>query len=127
MLVCSVSMRPPRRTIAAGLTEAAAANDAATTGQVVFATLVDDPASVNEVVDAYLGEIMVEAASAADTIDIGLSYSAGVDESSTAADSLDGTISVIPTRSAMVAGMWPIFINPDTSRQASAPAVMINQ
>jgi len=71
MLVCSVSLARRQRAIAADIAEAALAADSPGTGNIVFATLVDDPASVGEMVDAYLGEIMVEAASAADTVDAG--------------------------------------------------------
>jgi hypothetical protein len=67
MLICNVSLRPPRAGIMADIAEAIDATDATAIGQIVFATLVDDPASVGDTVDAYLGEIMVEAASAADT------------------------------------------------------------
>ena len=70
MLVCNVSMRPQRLAIAADVAEIATAADTLGTGNIVFATLVDDPASVNDNVDAYLGEIMLEAASAADAIDV---------------------------------------------------------
>src|SRR5262245_58714994 len=69
MLVCNVSVRPLRRAIAADLAEATAAADSPGTGNVVFATLVDDPANVQDVVDAYLGQIMLEAASAASSQD----------------------------------------------------------
>jgi hypothetical protein len=69
MLVCNVSMRPPRRAIAADLAEATIAADATATGQVVFVTLVDDPANVHDIVDGYLGPIMLEAASASDAAD----------------------------------------------------------
>lgn len=86
MLVCNVSLRPSRRAIAAGIAEVAAALDAATTGNVVFAALVDDPASVGEIVDAYLGEIMLEPASAADAISAGATYDAAIDEAIIAAD-----------------------------------------
>ena len=74
MLVCNVSLRPPRAAIAADVAEAATAADATATGNVVFATLVDDPASVGDIVDAYLGEIMLEAASADAAADAGLVY-----------------------------------------------------
>jgi hypothetical protein len=79
------------------MVEAAEANDALGTGNVVFATLVDDPASVGEIVDAYLGEIMVEAASASDSFDSGFSYDATINESLTAADPQDATITTAPT------------------------------
>jgi len=96
MLVCSVSLRAPRRAIAADLEEAATAADATATGNVVFATLVDDPANVNDTVDAYLGEIMVEAASAADSLNAGLTYAVAIDEATTAADTQTGTTSTGP-------------------------------
>jgi len=91
MLVCNVSQRPPRRAIAADVAEAAAAADSSTTGFVVFATLVDDPAWVQETVDAYLGEIMLEAASTTDSFDAGLAYAAVVNEAVTAVSVEDAT------------------------------------
>ena len=115
MLVCNVSLRPRRLGIAANVIETAAAADTSTIGQVVFATLVDDPANVIDVLDAYLGEIMVETASAADSVDAtggagaldvietaraidapdgGLVTSADVAETATGADTLDAAISV---------------------------------
>lgn len=87
MLVCSVSLKAPRTgsaAITASLTETATALDSLGTGNVVFATLVDDPASILDRVDAYLGEIMKEAASAAATINAGLVYAVRVDEAVTA-------------------------------------------
>jgi hypothetical protein len=94
MLVCNISMRPLRRAIAAELAEAAAALDAPGPGNVVFATLVDDPASVGDIVDAYLGEIMLEAASASSTVDanIPIVYAADITEATTAAATPDGTV-----------------------------------
>jgi hypothetical protein len=92
MIVCNVSLRPPRRAIAADLAEAAGALDALGTGNVVFATLVDDPASVLETVDAYLGEIMLEAASAADAVSLVSVYDVAVVEAATAADTQTGTL-----------------------------------
>jgi hypothetical protein len=94
MLVCSVSLRALRRAIAADLAEVVEAADATASGQVVFATLVDDPAAVNEIVDAYLGEIMLEAASAADAADANIpaSYAGAVNEAATAASSQDATV-----------------------------------
>jgi hypothetical protein len=97
MLVCNVSLRPPRRTIAAELAEAGLADDSSTTGSVVFATLVDDPASVGEIVDAYLGEIMLEAASAGDAANAGLSYAAEINEATTALSLEDGTAAATPS------------------------------
>jgi hypothetical protein len=96
MLVCSVSQLQRRAAVAADVAEAAAALDAPGTGNVVFATLVDDPASVGDTVDAYLGEIMLEAASAGDAADAGLAYAADLSEPVTAADVSTATISTVP-------------------------------
>jgi hypothetical protein len=123
MLVCSVSLRPPRRAIAAELAEATTAADATATGNIIFATLVDDPASVRETVDAYLGEIMVEAASASDTLSSGTVFAADIVEAPTAADTVDATAGAVSTRSAMIPG---VFINPGTSREANARGIMVN-
>jgi hypothetical protein len=86
MLVCNVSQLARRAAIAAGIIETAAALDTPGTGNVVFATLVDDPASVGEHVDAFLGQIMVEAASAAATVNAGLIYRVSIFEAASAAD-----------------------------------------
>jgi hypothetical protein len=127
MLVCHISMRPPRRIIGADLAEAATAFDSATTGFVVFATLVDDPAAVRDTLDAYLGEIMVEAASVADNFTVGLDFVGAIDEAVTATDSVDGTTTSISMRSAMLAGPSTVFINPGLSREANINGIMINQ
>jgi len=86
MLVCNVSQLQRRAAIAVDIAEAAAAVDAPGTGNVIFATLVDDPASVGEHVDAFLGQIMFEAANAAATVNAGLAYAAGIVEAANAAD-----------------------------------------
>ena len=111
MLVCNVSLRPPRSAIAADIAEIATALDdlGSGSGQIVFATLVDDPASVGDLVDAYLGEIMLEAASATDSISAGSAYAAAIDEAVTAIDTQDATMGVV--------GM---------ARQAMIPSVFIN-
>jgi hypothetical protein len=95
MLVCNVSLRPPRRAIAGELAETAAAVDATTTGFAIFATLVDDPASVHDSVDAYLGEIMVEAASAAAVVNTGLIYATAMVEAATAISTQNGAVPTI--------------------------------
>ena len=125
MLICHVSLRAPRGAIAAELAETATAVDASATGNVIFATLVDDPASVRDTVDAYLGEIMVEAANAADAFSVGLAYAAAVDEAATAADTQSGTVGA-PGQSAMVAGPSAVFVNPSMSRAANVNGTMVN-
>ena len=72
MLVCNVSLLTRRGVIAAGITEAASAQDRPGTGNVVFATLVDDPAAVLDRVDAYFGQIIVEATNATANANAGL-------------------------------------------------------
>jgi hypothetical protein len=143
MLVCNVSMRPPRTAIAADIVETAAAADSPGTGNVVFATRVDDPASASEHVDAYLGQIMLEAANAQAVVNAGLSYAAAVVEAATATDVWSYTVAGVSAavvepatavstqdavvvslgRSAMLPGM---MINPSTSRQANAAGTMVN-
>ena len=92
MLVCNVSLLRRRAAIAADVAETTTALDAPGTGNVVFATLVDDPASVREFVDAYLGQIMREAASAAATVNAGLVYAVRVDEAAFAAELNTGAV-----------------------------------
>jgi hypothetical protein len=94
MLICNVSARP-RHTIAAELVEIATANDAPTTGANVFASIVDDPAAVYDTVDAYFGEIMVEAASAADEFAATLDGNVLFDAPANAADSFDALFVVV--------------------------------
>jgi hypothetical protein len=96
MLICNVSMHRTRARISADLVEVVAATDETATGNVVFATLVDDPASVLDHVDAYSGEIMFEAATAADGVDAGLKFDTAIDEGITAADASDGTVVAVP-------------------------------
>ena len=146
MLVCNVSQRARRAVIVAGLAEPAAATDTLGTGNVVFATLVDDPANVRDSVDAYLGEIMLEAASAASTVNAGLVYAVAVVEAAAAADVLsaavpavlsatvveaaaasdvpDATTAAAAIRSRMVPGT---MINTGSSRAAYVDSIMINQ
>ena len=67
MLVCSVVLRPQRHAVAAAaIEEAAAALDDPSIGT-IFATLTDDPGNALDILDAFTGQRMVEAASAADT------------------------------------------------------------
>jgi hypothetical protein len=124
MLVCNVALRPPRTAVTVEITEILAAVDAAATGNVVFATLVDDPASVGDTVDAYLGEIMVEAASADTVLDAGLAYVGAIDEAVTAIDTQDATAVTLVSRHAMLPG---VFVNSDgTARQGNANGIMVN-
>src|SRR5262245_1816518 len=92
MLVCNVSLRPKRSAISADLTETVLAADLLGIGNIVFAALVDDPASVTETVDAFLGDIMLEPASAADAVDSGLLYATTIVEALTTTELPDATI-----------------------------------
>jgi|SRR5580765_939846 len=67
MLVCSVSLRPQRHTVAAEILEAAAALDDPALGA-ILATLTDDPGNAIDRLDAFLGANIVEAASATVTL-----------------------------------------------------------
>jgi len=127
MLVCNVSLRPARGAISATIAEAGTAADVTTVGT-VFAGLVDDPASALDTLDGYLGEIMLEAASASDTVDLaGATYAVAVDEMVTAASVEDATVSgAVAATSAMIAGPWPVFVNPGTSREANVLGTQVN-
>jgi len=93
MLVCNVSLRPPRGAIAATIAEAVTATATTTIEAAVLAALVDDPAAVTDAVDAYLGEIMLEAASASDTASVETGdIDAAIDEPVTATDAPDATM-----------------------------------
>jgi len=117
VLVCNVSLRPVRSKIAADIAEVTAAIDATTTGNIEFATLVDDPASVGEFVDAYLGEIMVEAASAADVLDGGFMQAGEIVEAANAADVQDaGSVQVV--------GVDEVAVAADV-QDANKPAAMV--
>jgi hypothetical protein len=120
MLVCNVSLSRRRASIAASVAEVAAALDAPGTGNVVFATLVDDPANVRDRVDAFLGQIMLEAASAAAAVSAGLVYAATITEAATAADTV---ASVLPI-SGTVAETVSAADAPDATFGAWTPAAL---
>jgi hypothetical protein len=146
MLVCNISLRAPRAAISVDIVEAATAVDATATGNVIFATLVDAPANVRDVVDAFTGEIMLEAANAAATVTAGVVYgmavleeatasavtdgakapsaiTAAVDETATAAEVVDAATVSAPTRSAMLPRA---MIGPSASREAYVAGTMVN-
>jgi hypothetical protein len=75
---------------ASAITEAATAADEPTTG-IVFAALVDDPASVSDHVDALRGELMAEAAAAADTATVVSVYELDISAAVTASSTEDAT------------------------------------
>jgi len=68
MLVCSVVQRPQRHVLAANIIEIAAAIDNPSSGT-IFVTLTDDPGNARDLLDAFLGQKIVEAANATDVVD----------------------------------------------------------
>jgi hypothetical protein len=90
MLVCNISLLPRRRAIITDIEEVAAAADAPDIDNAIYASLVDDPSATADLVDAFLGEIMLEPASATDTVDAGLIYNVGILENITAIEASDG-------------------------------------
>ena len=68
MLICSVSLRPQRHTVVADIIEVANALDAPTIG-IIFATLTDAPGNARDLLDAFTGQQLVEAANATDVLD----------------------------------------------------------
>lgn len=116
MLVCNVSLHAPRAGITAEIAEAATATDANAIGA-VFAVLVDDPASAHETVNAFVGQIMVEAASATATVGVaGSVYAGTVDAAASAADTVNagaayvGTIAETVTAGETVDGTVPVAL-----------------
>ena len=96
MLVCSVSLRPKRGTLAASITETATAIDAPSISA-VFASLVDNPSTAaSDYLDAFSGQRMVEAANAVAVVDAGGTVAA-VAEAATAATAQDATVTAAVT------------------------------
>jgi hypothetical protein len=146
MLVCFTSAAPQRRQISVEIVEAAGAavdivSDAG------FLLLVDAPAAANAIVDALLGEILHEAASASGIFDGGIAYMVSVDEPASATDSFAGfyaagifadvieattadsvedatVIGALVPKSAM---LLDVFVNSDgTLREANVNGTMVN-
>ena len=97
MLVCAISQQTRRAAIAASVAETTSALDNPGTGNIVFATLVDDPASVRDNIDAYLGQIMRETANAAASVIAGLTYASTMVESAAATDLASAYAPVVGT------------------------------
>lgn len=141
MLVCSVVMRAERVATAAGIIEAAEASDTPTIG-IIFATITDAPGNARDILDAFTGSRLVEAASATDSVNVGsirnaaiiedtiagavaqfpFTYALMVAEIATAASTQDAALGT--PRSAMVG---TVFINSSgTARQVNADGIMVN-
>lgn len=129
MLVCSVVLRPQRAAIVANIIEAADALDDPSLGA-IFATLTDAPGNARDILDAFSGQLIVEAASAAATVDAGSAHPALVlEEISAAIATQDSTIGgpggggTTPRHSMTTT----VFVNSDgTARQANADGTMVN-
>lgn len=95
MLVCHVSMRPRGVAVAAGVVEGGRATDLSGT-DAVLSVLVDEPAAADETVSTYIGDNVVEAASAGDSVDASIPavLTADVSETVAASDSPDASIAV---------------------------------
>lgn len=91
MLVCHIGLRGTRRTITSDIAESGHALDALTTSNIVFATIVDDPANVNAICDAYYGTPIIETASASATFTAGLAYAVAIVEAAHAAETVNAT------------------------------------
>jgi len=76
--------------------EAANAADSPNAG-FVFPLLVDDPASVIDIIDAFHGQIIAEAVSAVDSATAGLAYATNIVEHITAVDTPGATVVAAPT------------------------------
>jgi hypothetical protein len=83
MLVCNVSLRPQSATLAADIVEAGAALDV-TDFVTLFGPLVDSPGNATDTVNAVVGQFMVESASAADVVTVGMAYRITILEDTTA-------------------------------------------
>ena len=83
MLVCSVALRPKRGAIAATILERADALDTPALS-VIFASISDNPGTASDTVSAFVGQNMVEAASAADVVSAGSIRNAAIVEETNA-------------------------------------------
>lgn len=91
MLICSVSLHPPR-VIANAVAEIAHAVDTVGTENVVLTALVDDPASADDIFVVTIGDVIEEAASAADDVRVPSIYDVATTESATASSAEDATV-----------------------------------
>jgi hypothetical protein len=83
---------PSRRAFAASVVEATTAlADASAAGYVAYDMLVDDPASAVDHLDALVGELMVEAATASDAFTASSVHNAAVIEEATGASTTSAT------------------------------------
>lgn len=94
MLICNISARA-RQTLATEIAEIATAHDALATVTNVLKVLLDDPTAASDAVDAFLGEIIVEAASASDAFSAAQGLHVLFDAPAHAADSVDALFATV--------------------------------
>src|SRR5262245_26438692 len=118
MLICNTSWHPQRAAILADIAEGAFAADVPTSGTALDG-FIDDPASIIDSVDAFIGEIMSEGANADDIISIGAIYNADILEDLTALDIMrdpgtiiDSVIEVASAQSSQDTVAAPVTWNP---------------
>jgi hypothetical protein len=99
--VCHVSLRPAGRVINAAIVEAAeAATDIPSLAG--FALLVDEPATANETLAAFVGQVLKEAANAGDTVSAGMKYAVLLDAPASAAETANAYFGMIGVVSAVL-------------------------
>lgn len=131
MLVINVSLHPPRSVpIGVAVVDVGAARDTLATESAILAALVDDPAWADSIVDAYIGDLIFEAASATDTVSVVVSvYTVAVDEVASAADTVSATasVSVLLSESAVAdSAQNGTIITALVPRHAMVPGVQVN-
>lgn len=127
MLVCSVSLRPTSRVVAATIVEITEALDGPALGA-IYATLADNPGNALDILGAFVGQNMVEAASAIAVVDALSAHPAAMLEAiSAAVAAQDAAINVVASlvkRDGMIDGTQ---VNSDgTARQANVGGTMVN-
>lgn len=129
MLACFVCVLPQRAALAVTIDEVTVATDEILAGNALN-NLADEPAAANAVADAFLGELMVEAATATATADAGLFYAVLLDEPAHALDAWAGIyadgIDVDVTEAAAAAEAVDAAVPGAAARSAMTEAVFVN-
>src|SRR5580765_8438209 len=116
MLVCIVVQQARNVTVVADLVEAAAALDV-TDFVTLFGPLVDSPGNALDIVNAVVGQFMVEAANAADVLTVGMAYRITLLEDTTA---VANNLAVIAPKHVVTATMTEAAAAVSTQDAASA-------
>lgn len=149
MLVCVVSQRARRLTLIGDVVETAAAADASNWFFPQLAAITEATATASDTVNAFVGQYLLEAASASDAVSAALAtvtsrslietvvaadavsaalhtpttVSAAMSEAASASDAPAAALAML-ARSAMLDG---VFVNSDgTPREANAQGIMVN-